>query len=92
MISRDNEYNFQNDLIEKDKDIIEVFNQRSYDKGQRRKSVEKVTREKLERKFKHGEAMIEEERERQREENEKSLTFRHVKAIDTPEFDQLKDV
>ena len=59
----------------------------------KKEDLERVKKEDLERRFKHGEIIsLEEKRERMREEKEIPLTFKHVKLIDTPEFEDLKDV
>jgi hypothetical protein len=74
-------------------DTMQQFNQKHSKIGQTHKTHELVKKADLERRFKHGEIIsIEEKRERLREEKEIPLTFKHVKLIDTPEFDELKDV
>lgn len=64
-----------------------MFNHKHSKIGQGQKIQERVKKEDLERRFKHGEIIsLEEKRERMREEKEIPLTFKHVKLIDTPEF------
>lgn len=87
MISRDNEYTFQNDIKSHEQDLAEYFNQRIFEPDKIRKTDEKVHRDTLARQFKHGKVISQEEkRERQREEREVPLTFQHVKIIDNAEF------
>lgn len=93
MISRDSEYDFKHDLYGNEFDMSQMFNNKYSKTGQIQKAQERVKKEDLERKFKHGEiTSLEEKRERLREEKEIPLTFKHVKMIDTPEFDDLRDV
>jgi hypothetical protein len=93
VIARDNDYNFQHQIESNEYDISDEYNQRHSEHGHKRQIVEKAKKEDLLRKFKHGGiASTEEKRERLREESEIPLNFRHVKAIETPEFDRLKDV
>jgi hypothetical protein len=94
VISRDNEYNFQHDLVSYQMEDSAVFNHKYSRTGQAHKPEQRtVKKEDLERRFKHGEIIsLEEKRERLREEKEIPLTFKHVKLIDTPEFDELRDV
>lgn len=94
VIARDNDYTFQNNTnTPYEQDITEYFNQRIFEPDKLRKTDENKQRETLARTFKHGKVITQEERrERQREEREVPLVFRHVKMIDTPEFDRLRDV